>query len=737
MKLVKKDGINMGWKDTETDLNQTPSKSWRDTEQDIQEVVEPAKVGKIEAAARGATQGLTLGTGEEIGAGLFSILDAARRKLGIETEEEKVNRQLQEQGFKGDIPTIEQKDILSQYRQMRDVSRAADVKAKEDQIEAYTGGELVGSLAPVLGTGGAAALAQTGAKAAGIAAAKAGAKYGAVSGLGTSEADVTKGEVGELAKDIGISTAAGTIGGGVIGATPGIISKGLGKAKEMIKNTEDIGKRIVDQFDQGLKGIKTTGNKQREIIEQGLSNESKILREKINTESMTEAKNLMSESLEGKTKDITGAINKAIARIDEELKIFPDDSSLKSAKNILVQEKERLIQEPEGFMKNYKPLKEVQDEADTIVDKELRLLKGKQVGAQGDALRSVLQYAAKLKPGSKIEGVELKRLNDEVPLLANELGLPFENVLPLIQDVAKLKFKSPSGAQQEVTKLIKQYNTPKKVVDTQNGVVYVMQGEKRLFAQPYRPDALPPQVQKNPSEIFNLMRNLRDVTVASPDKVVRKVGKELDDIFDAELKQGMPKDKLDMFEASREMYRTKYDIDEALGEKAFNAAKGSTAEVKGWSDIRRAMEPLEDVSVVSQNRPLAEDIFEKIGKLTKQPDLLPRLKEQATLSNLAEGQSGLVPTKASYLSIGAEKIANIAGRGINYATKGNKLVKMDSAGLKALASRTKSSSPELSNFLESLSNVENHTRRNALLFAASQKAGLKEELDKYFKDENE
>ncbi|MFM6994503.1 MAG: hypothetical protein ACKOWO_05225, partial [Sediminibacterium sp.] len=105
---------------------------------------EPEKVGVVEAATRGGVQGLTMGTGEEIGSGILSLLDAARRKLGIETEDEKVNRQLQEQGFKGDIPTIEQKDILTQYRQFRDTSRAADVKAKEDQLEAYTGGEIAG-----------------------------------------------------------------------------------------------------------------------------------------------------------------------------------------------------------------------------------------------------------------------------------------------------------------------------------------------------------------------------------------------------------------------------------------------------------------------------------------------------------------------------------------------------------------------------------------------------------------
>ena len=58
-------------------------------------------------------------------------IKAALESAKVNAEEEKVNEQLQAQGFKGDIPTIEQKDILSQYRQMRDTARQADIKAKE------------------------------------------------------------------------------------------------------------------------------------------------------------------------------------------------------------------------------------------------------------------------------------------------------------------------------------------------------------------------------------------------------------------------------------------------------------------------------------------------------------------------------------------------------------------------------------------------------------------------------
>lgn len=220
--------------------------------------VEEPEIGKVEALARGATQGVSFGFGEEIGAGVMSAVDAARRALGIKTEEEKVNEQLQAQGFKGVGPTMEQKDILSQYRQMRDVARERENQVKEAQPETYFAGELVGGIAPAVATGGGTALASGGLKAATIAGLKSGAKYGAATGLGTGEADLTKGELGKAAAETAIGAGTGAVVGGVLPTGIEAI-KGTGKlikkgAEAIVDRSGQLGTTTIESAKMAAKG---------------------------------------------------------------------------------------------------------------------------------------------------------------------------------------------------------------------------------------------------------------------------------------------------------------------------------------------------------------------------------------------------------------------------------------------------------------------------------------------------
>ena len=147
---------------------------------------------QVEAAVRGGAQGATMRISDEIvGAG-----KAVGRKLGDVA-----------QGLEG------QPGLAERYRQERDLDRQANAAARAAHPKTYTGSEI--------GTGIAATLAAPGAGAGKLATMGSVGAAGAASGLGGSEADLTKGEFAEAGKDTGFGTGVGLAAG----------AAGLGLAK--------------------------------------------------------------------------------------------------------------------------------------------------------------------------------------------------------------------------------------------------------------------------------------------------------------------------------------------------------------------------------------------------------------------------------------------------------------------------------------------------------------------------
>lgn len=137
-------------------------------------------VSQMESLGRGALQGASLGYSDEAVGGGEAMLD---KLMGSHEK------------------------LLDLYRQHRDESRANNEKAQRDNPKTYLAGNVAGGIGSALATGGAGA---------GI---MGGAAIGAAAGLGNSNADLTKGEVGQAAIDTGV--------GGVIGGALGGASKGL------------------------------------------------------------------------------------------------------------------------------------------------------------------------------------------------------------------------------------------------------------------------------------------------------------------------------------------------------------------------------------------------------------------------------------------------------------------------------------------------------------------------------
>lgn len=144
--------------------------------------------GVIESSLRGVKQGATLGFGDEITGALESAFTDKT------------------------------------YAQSRDEARASDRAAQASHPLAFGAGEIGGGIASsfIPGLGAAGAGARLGAVA------LRGAAQGAVAGLGNSEADLTQGDVGGLARDAVVSGALG-------GATAGLAGKLLHGAPERVE----------------------------------------------------------------------------------------------------------------------------------------------------------------------------------------------------------------------------------------------------------------------------------------------------------------------------------------------------------------------------------------------------------------------------------------------------------------------------------------------------------------------
>lgn len=151
--------------------------TWEDTE-------ELPKVDQMESGIRGAAQGASMGFADEITGAVESILTDKT------------------------------------YREARDESRKAYDAAKLANPKTYMAGEFGGAAATALVPGlGELTIPKMAAQ-------------GALYGLGSSEADLTKGDIGGAAKDVAIGGAVGTVAGGVgkavSKAVPWMAKKALG-----------------------------------------------------------------------------------------------------------------------------------------------------------------------------------------------------------------------------------------------------------------------------------------------------------------------------------------------------------------------------------------------------------------------------------------------------------------------------------------------------------------------------
>jgi hypothetical protein len=166
-----------------------------------------SKPGVLESAGRGAAQTASLGFADELAGGAEALLDKAR-------------------GSGADLGDL--------YRQHRDESRANYRAAQEANPNAYTAGEAAGVVGTMLIPG----LGELGAAKTLGGAVLGGAALGAAQGLGSSEADLTKGDVGGAALDTGL--------GALVGGAAGAVGHGVGKVVDRVSGRAAQGVRLAE-----------------------------------------------------------------------------------------------------------------------------------------------------------------------------------------------------------------------------------------------------------------------------------------------------------------------------------------------------------------------------------------------------------------------------------------------------------------------------------------------------------
>lgn len=193
---------------------------WQDVEDGADDWENVPEVSGLESFGRGAAQMGTLGFADEIAAGAESLWDVATTDKTL-----------------SDLPDL--------YDQHRGESRANFAAAKEANPEAYTAGEVGGAVASALIPGGLAAKGLGGAVALGGA-------MGAAQGLGESEADLTRGEFGEAAKDAALGGAAGGVAGGIGHG----LAKGVGAVAGKIRGRATKGAADAVAEEEARQGLK-------------------------------------------------------------------------------------------------------------------------------------------------------------------------------------------------------------------------------------------------------------------------------------------------------------------------------------------------------------------------------------------------------------------------------------------------------------------------------------------------
>lgn len=220
-----------------------PSKESESPEAMASRFAAPAPTSDIKDLGLGTLQGLS-----------FGLAPKAEAALSAGTEK-----------LSGALTGQETRNYSDLYKQYQDMVQQKYNDAKKRSPWLYHGGEIVGSLASGLATGGLAPEAGIGARLAIAGGA------GGASGFGQSQGDLTTSEGRSQALN---DTLKGAAGGVVLGAAGEAIAPAIGKAVGAVTESPTV-QKLGTAFKQGLEGKGFIGQEAEREIQQGIAQEAK------------------------------------------------------------------------------------------------------------------------------------------------------------------------------------------------------------------------------------------------------------------------------------------------------------------------------------------------------------------------------------------------------------------------------------------------------------------------------
>lgn len=419
------------WKDTiKNDSEQPKKSSWKDTiidesNSDEWKSREP-EVSTLESLGRGALQSGTYGFSDEIGSGIVSAL-TTDPTLPNYLERLKMN-----------------------YETAREDTRGANKTAEEANPNAYLTGELGAGVATGLMTGGAGAIAnlgKVGLKQGWKQLGTQGLTQGAAAGLGSTEADLLKGEIGQASRDTAMGAG---LGAGLGVALPTSLNA-VGKA------TSTLGKNIVNKS-AGLQDILASYN----LAKSGKSVVGKEALDAIESESMDTAEKIVKglEKQSSTGSDMIGEVlsrnkekNQDISKILKEAKDKINNSS-----TLLKEEKERQL----SLIGEYE---------DSITKETIE--SGKDIAKRDLEKKMRIEESAAPMFGETVSFPDVKETPDALIALRKKLNKEgAEEVSPLIQNIPEDKITKETIDQLKDMNLQDLYNYRKSINESFNESKY-------------------------------------------------------------------------------------------------------------------------------------------------------------------------------------------------------------------------------------------------------------------------
>jgi hypothetical protein len=741
--------VDSSWEDSIEDVPENQSflgavgSGIKDTTQSAIEAI-PGLVdeglGIQDARIRGGLQGISWGTSDEIIGGAGAIPETIRQRLAqyIPGSPENVDKQLRERGFTGDI---QQSSILENYRQIRDAQREANKEAEENYPINYTGSEIVAGLAPAVLSGGAAAISKAPSainflKSIGQTA-KAGAKYGALEGVGRSEADLTKGEVSEFLDDVTASTGSGAVLGGGLK----VVGKGLSKGGEVLGR---MGKSITDNAPEQVEMMKKLYEKAKTTGQRVLGGKAG-LRHKAEAEKLIRDIGKYADDLKDVANKDIGEVLKTQSKFTEELSKLEDFYN-KYQKNALTEDAKKYVTflgdqidsiKAKSLKSGYDPsvLKLPTEEAamrKLSSSRQKELLESQLVTPEDKALKKLADKAALTKsdPESLASMAEIKQMPGlpDVPSrtvfqaadLSKEAGID-KNLKVVAQQLVDEKQIGP---------IEKSKMGMDEFLSYRRGV----QTPKTMQIRPQ--DIYDPNKQYSAQELINIKRELK----SQADKY--GLNKDFfDDLkgFEEDVIKKLSPEQSQLYKSAMQKQQTAGALTEAFGEGGLNLSRGvqGASAVKAGEDVQKYSDALSKFAGVGTKSlqteipsRIALDNLRKIDP-SKAEEISKRLESTGfdLYANTEASKLGISPASLRWWTASMAQLSEGAG-----LIAGSKSAKSAGATINALQTAptemlnhfaNNTNNPKIANFLRNLAK-ESPTTRAAVLFQASQNPGMKE-----------